>query len=55
MGAMASPLTGASGNVEFFVHARKGAPGATPAEATALFRTAVSEADGHLPPGPAAG
>ena len=25
MGAMASPLTGAAGNVEFLVHARKGA------------------------------
>ena len=28
MGAMASPLTGAAGNVEFLLHARKGAPGA---------------------------
>ena len=27
MGAMASPLTGASGNVEFLLHARKGAGG----------------------------
>ena len=27
MGAMASPLTGAAGNVEFLLHARKGVPG----------------------------
>jgi hypothetical protein len=55
MGAMASPLTGASGNVEFVLHAHKGAAGAEEAEAAALFDAALSEADGLLPPGPAAG
>jgi 23S rRNA (cytidine1920-2'-O)/16S rRNA (cytidine1409-2'-O)-methyltransferase len=53
MGAMASPLTGSAGNVEFLLHARKGVPGH--GEATALFDTAVSEADGLLPPAPPAG
>ena len=46
VGAMASPLTGPAGNVEFLVHGRKGP--ATPApdsdEVTALFSAAVSEA-----------
>jgi hypothetical protein len=55
MGAMASPLTGAAGNVEFLLHARKGAPGGTPGEVTALLSAAVSEADGHLPPAVTAG
>jgi 23S rRNA (cytidine1920-2'-O)/16S rRNA (cytidine1409-2'-O)-methyltransferase len=55
MGAMASPLTGASGNVEFLLHARKGAPGADADETTALISAAVSEAEGHLPPADAAG
>ncbi len=55
MGAMASPLTGSAGNVEFLLHARKGVPGHEAGEATALFDAAVSEADGHLPPGPPAG
>ncbi len=58
MGAMASPLTGAAGNVEFLVHARKGTAGrsAGPAvhgasgEAAALFAAAVSEAGTVRPP-----
>jgi 23S rRNA (cytidine1920-2'-O)/16S rRNA (cytidine1409-2'-O)-methyltransferase len=53
MGAMASPLTGSAGNVEFLVHARKGTPGHEAGETTALFAAAVSEADGHVPPAPA--
>ncbi len=56
MGAMASPLTGAAGNAEFLVHARKGVSradsAAGPDEAAALFGAAVAEAAGHLPPGP---
>ena len=48
MGAMASPLTGAAGNVEFLLHARKGAPGSDADEAAALLSAAVSEAEGHL-------
>ncbi len=55
MGAMASPLTGAAGNVEFLLHARKGVPGPDPGEAAALLRAAVSEADGHLPTADPAG
>jgi 23S rRNA (cytidine1920-2'-O)/16S rRNA (cytidine1409-2'-O)-methyltransferase len=55
MGAMASPLTGSAGNVEFLVHARKGMPGHPAGEATALFTAAVSEADGRLPPAAPAG
>ncbi len=55
MGAMASPLTGASGNVEFFVHARKGAPGRDPDEVAALLSAAVSEAESHVPPADPAG
>jgi 23S rRNA (cytidine1920-2'-O)/16S rRNA (cytidine1409-2'-O)-methyltransferase len=47
MGAMASPLTGSSGNVEFFVHARKGAAGMGADEATTLLAAAVSEAEAH--------
>ncbi len=54
MGAMASPLTGSAGNVEFLVHARKGSGEGRPGETAALFRAAVAEADGHLPPGPPA-
>jgi hypothetical protein len=54
MGAMASPVTGASGNSEFLLHARKAAAGADAEEAAALFAAAVAEA-GSLqpPPGPA--
>jgi 23S rRNA (cytidine1920-2'-O)/16S rRNA (cytidine1409-2'-O)-methyltransferase len=55
MGAMASPLIGSAGNVEFLLHARKGMPGHGAREATALFDAAVSEADGHLPPARPAG
>ena len=51
MGAMASPLTGAAGNVEFLLHARKGAPGSDADEAAALLSAAVSEAEGHLTAG----
>ena len=47
MGAMVSPLTGPAGNVEFLVHARKGAPGADEAGIAALLSAAVSEAAGH--------
>ncbi len=50
MGAMASPLTGSAGNVEFLVHARNGLAGNDDGEVAALFAAAVSEADGHLPP-----
>ncbi len=49
MGAMASPLTGAAGNVEFLVHARKGEPGRRGAEAAALFAAAVEEAGSPRP------
>jgi 23S rRNA (cytidine1920-2'-O)/16S rRNA (cytidine1409-2'-O)-methyltransferase len=44
MGAMASPLTGQAGNVEFLVHARKGHAAPEAAEVTALLSVAVSEA-----------
>ena len=50
MGAMASPLTGAAGNVEFLVHARKDGPDRAEDEAAALFAAAVAEAGEHLPP-----
>jgi 23S rRNA (cytidine1920-2'-O)/16S rRNA (cytidine1409-2'-O)-methyltransferase len=49
MGAMASPLTGSAGNVEFLVHARKGRRDDA-GEAASLCSAAVSEADGTLPP-----
>ena len=55
MGAMASPLTGASGNVEFLLHARKGVPGCDAEDAAALLCAAVSDAEGHLPPANLAG
>ena len=35
MGAMVSPLTGPAGNVEFLLHARKGAPAAGAADGRA--------------------
>jgi 23S rRNA (cytidine1920-2'-O)/16S rRNA (cytidine1409-2'-O)-methyltransferase len=47
MGAMASPLTGAAGNVEFLLHARKDVPDCAGDEAAALFAAAVSEAGDH--------
>jgi 23S rRNA (cytidine1920-2'-O)/16S rRNA (cytidine1409-2'-O)-methyltransferase len=53
VGAMASPLTGQAGNVEFLVHARKGHPAPAPGAVTALLSAAVSEADGIPPPDPA--
>jgi 23S rRNA (cytidine1920-2'-O)/16S rRNA (cytidine1409-2'-O)-methyltransferase len=53
MGAMPSPLTGASGNVEFLLHARRGDGSAPPGRVTALLSAAVSEADGPTPPDPA--
>jgi 23S rRNA (cytidine1920-2'-O)/16S rRNA (cytidine1409-2'-O)-methyltransferase len=43
MGAMASPLTGADGNVEFLLHARTGAPGPDPANVGALLDGALAE------------
>ncbi len=55
MGAMASPLTGSAGNVEFLVHVRKGGHGNEAGDAAALFRAAVSEADGPPPPTAPAG
>ncbi len=55
MGVMASPLTGAAGNTEFLVHARKGVSGPGPDEAAALLSAAVAEAAGHLPPDTPAG
>jgi 23S rRNA (cytidine1920-2'-O)/16S rRNA (cytidine1409-2'-O)-methyltransferase len=51
MGAMASPLTGASGNVEFLLHARKGlgeAGGSAGAEVAIMLAAAVSEAEGRV-------
>ena len=53
MGAMASPLTGPAGNVEFLVHARKGHAAPASGEVTALLSAAVSEAGGTTPPDPA--
>jgi 23S rRNA (cytidine1920-2'-O)/16S rRNA (cytidine1409-2'-O)-methyltransferase len=48
MGAMASPLSGASGNAEFLLHARKGARGLDAGEAASMIAGAVSEAEGRL-------
>jgi len=50
MGAMMSPLTGPAGNIEFLVHARKGAEGRPSGGITALLSDAVSEAGGHPQP-----
>lgn len=44
MGAMVSPLTGPAGNVEFLVHARKGAAPAEEDVVDRLLEAAVSEA-----------
>ncbi len=44
MGVMVSPLTGPAGNVEFLVHARKGAPGASADDVGRLLGLAVDEA-----------
>jgi 23S rRNA (cytidine1920-2'-O)/16S rRNA (cytidine1409-2'-O)-methyltransferase len=46
MGAMASPLTGPAGNVEFLLHARKGVSGPDSPGLAALLSAAVSEAAG---------
>lgn len=46
MGAMASPLTGADGNVEFLVHART-APAQTAVAVAAVLDAAVAEAEGR--------
>jgi len=52
MGAMVSPLTGAAGNVEFLVHARKGAaPLDEAVDADRLLSDAVSEAVSRRAPG----
>jgi len=51
MGAMPSPITGASGNVEFFLHARRGVPGRAPAGIAELLDAAVAEATEKLPGG----
>jgi 23S rRNA (cytidine1920-2'-O)/16S rRNA (cytidine1409-2'-O)-methyltransferase len=50
MGAMASPLTGASGNVEFLMHARMGVDGGSvdAGETASMIAGAVSEAEGRL-------
>jgi hypothetical protein len=44
MGAMVSPLTGPAGNVEFLVHARKGAVPVEAGVVDRLLQAAVSEA-----------
>jgi 23S rRNA (cytidine1920-2'-O)/16S rRNA (cytidine1409-2'-O)-methyltransferase len=44
MGAMASPLTGPAGNVEFLVHARKGHSAPDQDEVARLLSAAVSDA-----------
>jgi hypothetical protein len=48
MGAMVSPLTGPAGNVEFLLHARKGAAPRDAEGMTAILSAAVSEAAGPL-------
>ena len=57
MGAMVSPLTGPAGNVEFLVHARKGAHAAHGADAAQgadvgrlLTATVDEAADRRIPP-----
>jgi 23S rRNA (cytidine1920-2'-O)/16S rRNA (cytidine1409-2'-O)-methyltransferase len=47
MGAMVSPLTGPAGNVEFLVHAHKGAPGAGEKALGSMLAGAVSDAVGQ--------
>ncbi len=44
MGAMASPITGPAGNVEFVLHARKGGPAPGAAALAAALAAAVGEA-----------
>ncbi len=55
MGAMPSPITGHSGNVEFLLYARTpGGPAApAPSDAAAMLDTAVAEAH-DADPGPVA-
>ncbi len=43
MGVMVSPITGGDGNVEFLVHARRGAEGLTPAAWAAVRDAAVDD------------
>ncbi len=52
VGAMASPLTGPAGNVEFLVHARKGQAAPTEAAIAALLSTAVGEGSAVATAGP---
>jgi len=47
MGAMVSPLTGADGNVEFFLHARNAAPGPPPAQPAVDLDALVVQARGR--------
>jgi 23S rRNA (cytidine1920-2'-O)/16S rRNA (cytidine1409-2'-O)-methyltransferase len=54
MGAMVSPLTGPAGNVEFLVHARKGAGTEQPADVGRLLSDAVREAASRPHPTPKA-
>jgi 23S rRNA (cytidine1920-2'-O)/16S rRNA (cytidine1409-2'-O)-methyltransferase len=49
MGAMPSPLTGAAGNVEFLLHARKGEQDESSGNLSNLLASAVSEAAARLP------
>jgi 23S rRNA (cytidine1920-2'-O)/16S rRNA (cytidine1409-2'-O)-methyltransferase len=53
MGAMASPLTGADGNVELLLHAHAGAGAEVRAVPTELLDAAVREAVGATAPGEA--
>ena len=50
MGAMPSPLTGAAGNVEFLLHARKDPPRQSGADTAALLSAAVAEGVGDSSP-----
>ena len=45
MGVMVSPITGGDGNVEFLVHARRGADGLSTSEWSAARDAAVAEAE----------
>jgi hypothetical protein len=52
MGAMVSPLTGPAGNVEFLVHARKGAAADQADDVGRLLSATVDEAaTRHTQPG----
>jgi 23S rRNA (cytidine1920-2'-O)/16S rRNA (cytidine1409-2'-O)-methyltransferase len=54
MGAMVSPLTGPAGNVEFLVHAHKGARGLPAPEVGRLLHDTVDAAASRRPPEPEA-